>query len=76
MSINEQGAEMNSILKYKDALPYRDEACGTAICPKINHISQLALTKHHLDHVGSGLRRIENKAQMSKVREMQSNLLL
>jgi hypothetical protein len=36
--------EMNSILKYKSALPYREDAYMT---PKINQVSNLALAKHH-----------------------------
>ena len=40
----EQGMEMNSILKYKSALPYREDNYTT---PKINQVSNLAIVKHH-----------------------------
>ena len=36
---------MNSILKYKDALPYREDNYMT---PKINHTSTLAIVRHHM----------------------------
>jgi hypothetical protein len=36
---------MSSILRYKDALPFREE---NVVAPKINHISNLALVKHHM----------------------------
>jgi hypothetical protein len=36
--------EMNSILKYKSALTYREDSYMT---PKINHVSNLAIIKHH-----------------------------
>jgi hypothetical protein len=35
--------EMNSILKYKDALPYREDGYMT---PKINQVSTLAIMMH------------------------------
>lgn len=40
----EQGTVMNNILKYKDALPYREDNYMT---PKINQVSNLAIIKLH-----------------------------
>jgi len=42
----EQGGHMGSIITYKNALPYRDEACGLAVSPKINAISSAIIAKH------------------------------
>jgi hypothetical protein len=74
MSINEQGSEMSSILRYKDALPYRDEACGCAVSSKINQISKITLEKHHLSELVTERRRTANHNRMDKVKEMQSSL--
>ena len=62
---------MNSILTYKDALPYRDDC---PVSPKINQVSNLALVKHHLDHKMTVRNAVKNGTVMSKVRELNGNL--
>jgi hypothetical protein len=39
---------MSGIISYKNALPYRDEACGLAVAAKVNQISNVTLAKHQL----------------------------
>jgi hypothetical protein len=39
---------MCGIITYKNALPYRDEACGLAVAGKVNQISTVTLAKHQL----------------------------
>ena len=43
--------EMNTILKYKSALPYREDNYMT---PKVTHTSTLAITKHHQGAIKKG----------------------
>ncbi len=60
---------MNSILKYKDALPFREDNYMT---PKINHVTTLAIIKHHQ---GAGAQsKAENVAAVKKQREMKSDI--
>ena len=66
---------MSSILSYKNALPYRDEACGGIVPQKINHVSQRLLEKHQLSELVTERRRTTtNHGKMNKVKEMQSSL--
>jgi hypothetical protein len=67
---------MSSILSYKNALPYRDEACGGIVPQKINHVSHRLLEKHHLSELVTERRRTANQGKMNKVKEMQSSLKL
>lgn len=65
---------MSGILTYKNALPYRDEACGLAVAPKVNMISTVTLAKHQLGQHTMQERKRVNNFQMNKVKEMQSSL--
>ena len=60
---------MNNILKYKDALPYREDNYMT---PKINQVSTLAIIKHH-----QGVAAVSKGAEsivFTKQKEMKSDI--
>ena len=65
----EQGMEMNSILKYKSALPYREDNYMT---PKINHVSNLVISKHHMSAIKKG--ETPQVASQIKKKEMMSDI--
>ncbi len=60
---------MNSILKYKSALPYREDNYMT---PKVTHTSTLAITKHHQGAIKKG--EMTTVASQIKLKEMKSDI--
>ena len=72
---NEQGnSVMSGIISYKNALAYRDEACGLAVAGKVNQISTVTLAKHQLGQHTMQERKKNNQVKMNKAKEMQSSL--